>query len=165
MKGIYLLLGSNLGDRLAKLGQARSAIEQQIGTIANMSSIYSTAAWGIEDQPDFLNQVIEIETTKKPREVMDQILLIEDQLGRKRHIKWGSRIIDIDILYFGDLIVDEEGLQIPHPENVNRNFVLTPMSEIAPNLLHPVVEKTQRELQEVCPDTLEVHIYKKSQSQ
>ena len=161
MKGIYLLLGSNLGDRLAKLEQARSSIEQQIGAIANMSSIYATAAWGIEDQPDFLNQVVEIETTKSPPDVMAQILLIENQLGRKRHIKWGSRIIDIDILYFGDLIVDEKNLKIPHPENINRNFVLTPLSEIAPNFLHPIVQKTQRELQEVCPDSLEVHIYKK----
>ncbi len=154
MKGIYLLLGSNLGDSHKMLSSAQEHIKSEIGSIVSTSSIYTTKAWGIESQPDFLNQVIEIESSFSPSEVLRQINMIEEKLGRVRRIKWHSRIIDIDILYFGDFKFNSENLVIPHAEIENRNFVLIPMNEIAPNFIHPVFKCTQKELLEKCPDRL-----------
>ena len=156
MKGIYLLLGSNLGDRLSILARSRQLIEEHIGVIVNASSIYLTKAWGIEDQPDFLNQVVEVSTTLAPTELLLVINKIEIDLGRKRYVKWGSRIVDIDILYFGDLILESPELTIPHPENQNRNFVLVPMTELTPEFKHPKLLKTQAALLANCSDRLEV---------
>ena len=164
MKGIYLLLGSNLGDSQATLKRASDLIERRIGKIVNSSSIYATEAWGIEDQPDFLNQVFEIESLLSPQSLLLKANAIEKALGRKRLIKWDSRIIDIDILYYGALIIDSDNLIIPHPENQNRNFVLVPMTEIAPDLLHPVLHLTQAQLLDRCEDKLSVKkCHKKSQ--
>ena len=156
MKGIYLLLGSNLGNREQILDKARILVNNRIGRVITSSSIYATKAWGIEDQPDFLNQVIEIDSHAAPEKVLALACDIEANLGRKRKIKWGSRIIDIDILYFGDVIVESEHLKIPHPEIQNRNFVLAPMMEIAPDFIHPKLCKTQKELWEQCLDKLKV---------
>jgi len=156
MKGIYLLLGSNLGDSLAMLRRATGLIEESIGKVIASSSIYSTKAWGIEDQPDFLNQIIEIESSKDPRELLIKVNEIEEHLGRIRHIKWHSRIIDIDILYYGDLVMKTRNLVIPHPENENRRFVLVPMLEIAPEFEHPELLITQRQMLDKCEDFLEV---------
>ena len=156
MKGIYLLLGSNLGDSKTMLTMALELVDHRIGKIINSSSIYATKAWGIEDQPDFLNQVLEIECALSPQSLLQKINEIEEALGRKRLIKWGSRIIDIDILYYGELIVDTEDLIIPHPENQNRNFVLVPMTEIAPDFLHPAFHLTQSQLLDRCKDKLRV---------
>lgn len=156
MKGIFLLLGSNLGDRHAMLEKASTLIREQIGRILQMSSVYSTRAWGIEDQPDFLNQVLEIESNLAPEVILQKANVIEEQLGRVRRIKWHSRIIDIDILYYGNLIVKTGNLTIPHPENENRRFVLVPMAEIASDFIHPVLKVSQSELLERCPDQLEV---------
>lgn len=156
MNGIYLLLGSNLGDSLAMLDKAIDLVEVDIGRVVNASSVYSTKAWGIKDQPDFLNQVIEIESAYEPEKLLILVNEIEEKLGRKRFIKWHSRIIDIDILYYNDLILDSEHLIIPHPENENRNFVLRPMAEIAPNFIHPKLKITQAELLSECEDKLGV---------
>lgn len=156
MKGIYLLLGSNLGNSLAMLQRATGLIEESIGKVITSSSFYSTKAWGVKDQPDFLNQIIEIESSKDPRELLKKVNEIEEHLGRIRHIKWHSRIIDIDILYYGDLVMKTRNLVIPHPENENRKFVLAPMVEIAPEFEHPELLITQQQMLDKCGDILEV---------
>jgi 2-amino-4-hydroxy-6-hydroxymethyldihydropteridine diphosphokinase len=161
MKGVYLLLGSNLGDSESILRLAKSLIEARIGTVIKASSIYLTKAWGIENQPDFLNQVLELDTVLDASKVLQCILEIERELGRIRFQKWGTRIIDIDILYFGKLIIDTKNLVIPHPENQNRNFVLVPMAEIAPDLMHPVLQLSQTELLKKCPDKMKVALLQK----
>ncbi len=156
MNGIFLLLGSNLGDRQKVLHTARKQIETLAGAVVNASSIYETKAWGITDQPAFLNQVLEIKSSFNPQELLDILLEIERDMGRIRYKKWHERLIDIDILYYGDLLMQSENLTIPHPENQNRNFVLVPMAEIAPNLTHPVLGLSQLELLKNCVDQLEV---------
>jgi 2-amino-4-hydroxy-6-hydroxymethyldihydropteridine diphosphokinase len=158
MKGVYLLLGSNLGDSKAVLQIARTHIEERIGRVIAASSIYLSKAWGIQNQPDFLNQVLELDTALRPSQVLKEILEIERELGRIRYQKWGTRIIDIDILYFGEEILESPELNIPHPENQNRNFVLVPIAEIAPDFIHPVLKRTQKELMLECNVPLKVEV-------
>lgn len=155
MSGIYLLLGSNLGNSKLLLKRSIDQINLAIGQVIKSSSIYETKAWGFEDQPDFLNQVIEVESTLSAEMILKKINEIEDNLGRIRQIKWHARVIDIDILYFGNEIINTKKLVIPHPENQNRKFVLVPMSEIAPNMVHPIFLLTQKELLEKCNDVLD----------
>lgn len=155
----YLLLGSNLGDRKLMLKNAAAVISQKIGVIESYSSIYETLAWGIEDQPAFLNQVIKVETSLHPQKLLTTINGIEKELGRVRHQKWGERLIDIDILYYNEDIIETENLVIPHPEIINRRFTLIPLAEIAPNYIHPIIKKNQSALLEICPDKLEVKNY------
>ena len=144
MKGIYLLLGSNLGDRLHHLNLATKYITDKVGPIVRSSSIYETDPWGIESQPVFYNQVIEIDSELNPESLLAKINDIEQEIGRIRYQKWGSRIIDIDILYYGEVKLSNVHLQIPHPENQNRRFVLEPICEIAPDLIHPVFLVSQK---------------------
>ncbi len=155
----YLLLGSNLGNRMQVLENAASHIKNKIGDISVYSSIYETLAWGIEDQPAFLNQVVKINTVLKPQELLITINAIEKDLGRVRHQKWGERLIDIDILYYDTIIINTENLKIPHPEIANRRFTLIPLVEIAPNLEHSILGNTQTELLAICKDELEVRKY------
>jgi 2-amino-4-hydroxy-6-hydroxymethyldihydropteridine diphosphokinase len=152
----YLLIGGNLGVREKILARARSFIKEDIGNIRKASSIYETAAWGITEQPDFLNQVIEVETKLSAQEVLNNILAIEIKMGRVRTRKNASRIIDIDILFFNNDIIHEPGLTVPHPEIQNRKFALVPMAEIAPGILHPIFKRTIKELLSTSGDTLEV---------
>ncbi len=156
MKGIYLLLGSNLGDNRNLLEKAKVEISNDIGEIVMSSSVYRTKAWGIENQADFLNQVVEVESDLRATIILQNINKIEEKLGRVRYIKWHSRIIDIDILYYGNEIINTEKLCVPHPENQNRNFVLAPMTEIAPEFIHPKLLLSQKSLLENCTDKLEV---------
>jgi len=156
MKGVFLLLGSNLGDRLKILEHALQLIENEIGHIKMRSSIYRTKAWGIEEQPDFLNQVVEIESDLSPGNMLKKVNDIEEKLGRKRRIRWDARMIDIDILYYGELILKTELLIIPHTQIENRNFALIPMVEIAPDFIHPKLLLTQKELLSRCKDKLAV---------
>ncbi|MCC5928836.1 MAG: 2-amino-4-hydroxy-6-hydroxymethyldihydropteridine diphosphokinase [Cyclobacteriaceae bacterium] len=156
MKGIYLILGSNLGDKLAMLSAAKILISHKAGPVVKTSRIYKTAAWGIEDQPHFYNQVLEIETMLNPEFLLKTILDIEKELGRKRIKKWQERIIDIDILYYHDIILNTKHLTIPHPFIKNRRFVLEPMTEIAPTFIHPVIGLSQAELLQACIDPLVV---------
>ena len=130
MNGIFLGLGTNLDNREKNLSSAIELINKQIGTIIKKSSIHKTKAWGKTDQPDFLNMVIKIETKLDPQKLLKQCLSIENELGRIRKEKWGERIIDIDILYFNDLIINDENLKIPHPLIQEREFVLKPLNEI-----------------------------------
>ncbi len=156
MSKAYLLTGGNLGDRAANLKQAIALIHEQCGPVIRASSLYETAAWGLTEQPSFLNQALEIDTKLKARQLMRKILKIEEEMGRVRKEKFGPRVIDIDILFFNDEVHELRFLKIPHPEIQNRRFVLTPMNEIAAELEHPVLKRTIAQLLEECPDNLEV---------
>jgi 2-amino-4-hydroxy-6-hydroxymethyldihydropteridine diphosphokinase len=154
--GIFLLLGTNLGDRNQNLATVRTLIEAKAGKIIKTSAIYLTAAWGKTDQPDFYNQVVEIESILSPDELLSTTLGIEEVMGRVRTEAWGARTMDIDILLYGNVIVDRANLTIPHPRMNNRKFTLIPLAEIAPDILHPVEQKSIRELLATCTDTLDV---------
>ncbi|MCL7987892.1 2-amino-4-hydroxy-6-hydroxymethyldihydropteridine diphosphokinase [Sphingobacterium sp. lm-10] len=157
MNSTYLLLGANLGNPTQQLQAARIEIEAQIGQMMQASSLYQSDAWGIEDQPTFLNQVLFIQTTLSANELLAACQHIENKLGRVREIKWGARVIDIDILYFNHDIVEEVHLTIPHPYISERNFTLVPLVEIAPNYIHPMLNKTNFELLRQSNDTSLVH--------
>ena len=162
MPKLYLLLGGNLGNRTLYLQQARETIASQVGTIVQASGIFETAAWGKTDQPSFLNQVLEVETQLGPEQVLQTINLIEHELGRERLEHWGARVIDIDILFYDDLVQQTQRLTIPHPQLHLRRFTLQPLLEVAPDLVHPVLQQTINELLTNCPDTLEVKRYSAS---
>lgn len=156
---VYLLLGANLGDRTALLDSAINSLTLEAGRIIHVSSRYETAAWGDLDQPDYLNQVVQLATPLSPSRLLEKIHGIEKRLGRKRIKKWGARLIDIDILLYADHIVDKPDLQIPHPHLPNRKFALMPLQEIAPLVIHPQYNKTITELLECTPDSLAVRLY------
>jgi 2-amino-4-hydroxy-6-hydroxymethyldihydropteridine diphosphokinase len=160
MEGIFLLLGSNLGNREEVLNKAVGALEKNKVQVVSKSSVYETAAWGKTNQQAFLNQVVEVETQYNPKDLLNVILAIELQLGRVRKVKWGERLIDIDILYFNDQIIKDDDLEIPHPGIPNRRFTLIPLVEICPNFIHPIRQINQKELLNNCQDNLEVSIYK-----
>ena len=152
----YLLLGSNLGDSRKYLADAILEIEDRLGKLQKKSSLYQTASWGRNDQPAFINQVIELKTDLNPAMLLTGILKIEQDLGRQRSQKWGSRTIDIDILLYEDQVINEADLVIPHPYLPVRRFSLIPLSEIAPDLIHPLSGKTIRELLNELSDDLYV---------
>jgi 2-amino-4-hydroxy-6-hydroxymethyldihydropteridine diphosphokinase len=156
MNKTYLLTGGNEGDRNRNLQQARANIELICGEILQVSSIYETAPWGKTDQPYFLNQVLIVDTKLEPRELMQAIFSIEEKGGRKRTGKNAPRTIDIDILFYNDLILDEPGLTIPHPGIKDRRFVLEPLDEITPDFIHPLLLKTIHRLLLECTDGLAV---------
>lgn len=157
MTEVFLLTGGNLGNRLEYLAKAKEHIEKKCGAVLQQSSLYETAAWGNEEQGAFLNQVLKIETDLTPEKLLHAIFEMEKDLGRKREMKYGPRTIDIDILFYGDAIVDQKGLKIPHPQIQNRRFVLTPLNEIAPNKIHPLLDKTISQLLAECRDPLAVN--------
>lgn len=157
MSKLYILLGSNLQHPKKQLLVAQKNITKQIGKIVRQSSLYKTAAWGNTNQPDFLNQVIIIDTALTPGQTMQTILAIEKKMGRIRTKKNAPRIIDIDILFFNKEIINSKNLNVPHPQIQNRKFVLIPLNELSPNLKHPVLNKTIHQLLRICPDELTVH--------
>ncbi len=163
MKAAYLLIGGNLGDRLAYLEAACKKIQQKGVSILRKSSVYETAAWGITDQPSFLNQVLEIETTETAVKLLEELLSIEKSLGRVRVEKNGARTIDIDILYFGNEIISLPGIKIPHERIPIRKFVLIPLFELNPGYLDPKTNKTIAEMLNDCEDELTVNVYEKNQ--
>ena len=157
MASIYLLLGSNMGDKKAHLNQAMILIRQQIGEIVAQSSIYETEPWGFKDNSYFLNQVLKIRTSLHPESLLTDILSIEKKIGRQRiKNQYESRIIDIDILFYDELIINSEQLTIPHPLIEKRKFVLIPLVEIADDFIHPVSGKTMNCLLNECKDKSEV---------
>ena len=143
---VYLSLGSNLGDRMGNLNQALVALADGLLVTRRISSFFETEPVGCGDQPWFLNCVIALETATQPAQLMAELLRIEHEMGRQRVLKKGPRSIDIDILLFGDDVVNTPELTIPHPAMARRRFVLEPLAEIAPELRHPVAGKTVREL-------------------
>ena len=155
---IIILLGSNLGDRLANLKQAIASIAS-FSSILQHSNIYQTAAWGNTDQADFLNQAIEIQTHQSAENLMQALLAIESQMGRVRLQKWEPRIIDLDIIFYESAIHNSDFIQIPHPEMQKRAFVLKPLLDIIPNFEHPILKQTITQLWEKCPDQLEVSLF------
>jgi len=146
MISVFLLLGSNIGDRALFLQQAITEIEKQVGPVLKASTVHQTLAWGKTDEPDYLNQILEVETLLTAQAVLHTILGIEKQLGRERIVKWGSRTIDIDILFYGDDVISEDDLIVPHPQLQNRKFTLEPLNEIAPDFIHPVLNLSIAEL-------------------
>ena len=157
MNTAYILTGGNMGEREKYLNQAIELIRLNVGNVISTSSIYETAPWGKQDQPTFLNQVLIVETKLLPTELLTSILSIEKKLGRERFEKMGPRTIDIDILFYNDLILKTPTLVIPHPQIEKRRFVLTPLVEIAEDLKHPVLNQSMKVLLEVCPDHLPVN--------
>ena len=156
MNVVFLLLGSNEGDRAFYLAEGLKKIEEKIGTLLRSSSIYETKAWGNEDQPPFLNQVILAQTYLGPKAVLEEIQILENSLGRKRDQKWGPRTIDIDILFYNDLVLEKKELVIPHAGITKRRFTLVPLNEIASEYLHPKFNLTINELLHQCKDGLQV---------
>ncbi len=155
-KRVFLLLGTNLGDRHTNLLVAKQQLEITAGKIICESGIYQTAAWGKTDQPEFFNQVTEVLTERTPHELLEAVLTIEKQMGRQREIKWGPRLIDIDILFYDDIVIKTEKLEVPHPALHKRRFTLAPMAEIAPDFVHPILRKPISVLLSECEDPLSV---------
>ncbi len=155
MNKCVLLLGGNLGDVQNNFAQANDKIKNRIGTLAQQSALYRSEPWGFEASDLFLNQVIVVKTQLSPFEVLDETQKIESEIGRKEKTQgqaYSSRLIDIDILFFDSLVLQQERLEIPHPRLHLRNFTLQPLAEIIPNFRHPVLKKTVTELLEQSPD-------------
>lgn len=156
MHSVFLLTGSNLGDRSSQLSQCIAALEQHAGTVVQCSQVYETEAWGKEGLPAHLNQALHLHTNLGPLDLLQVIHNIEHSLGRVRQEKWGIRALDIDIIYYDNMVLNLPQLTIPHPLLQERRFVLQPLAEIAPAYHHPVFGKSNYELLETCMDPLSV---------
>jgi len=159
MINVYLLLGSNLGNRLTYLEEAARHINKEAGNIVKQSAVFETQSWGNTEVPDYLNQVLLLQTLLLPHELLRKLLQIELLLGRERLEKWGARTLDIDILFYGSDIINDADLVVPHPHLHNRRFTLVPLAELAPNLVHPVLNKTISLLKNELNDDLQVKKY------
>ena len=146
MSIVYIGIGSNLGDREENCRQAIKLIEKNGIAVKKQSRMYETEPWGVKDQPKFINMAIEVEMDKKPEELLRILKEIEKEIGRTETTKWGPRIIDLDILFYDDLILKTDHLEIPHPLLHEREFVLKPLCEIAPYKKHPVTGKSVKEM-------------------
>jgi 2-amino-4-hydroxy-6-hydroxymethyldihydropteridine diphosphokinase len=164
VSNIFLGLGTNLGDKSNNLSRAIDLINSQVGPLVQQSSVYQSEPWGLEDQAMFLNQVIEVDSTLSPLEILKNILAIEQQMGRQRLQKWGTRLIDIDLLFYGNQQVESVDLVVPHPFLQDRNFVLIPMVEIASDFVHPILQKSMTQLLELSNDPLIVRSFFGEQS-
>ena len=160
MHQVVLGLGGNRGDKLALLNKASQLLAQKMD-LEKASSIYHTAAWGGNSHGAYLNQVLVLRTSMKAEECLNFIQQIENQLGRKRGVKWGDRTMDIDILYFDNEIINTERLKVPHPHLTSRNFVLVPLAEVLPEFIHPQFGKSSLELMQKCEDKLKVKVWQK----
>ncbi|MFZ9045500.1 MAG: 2-amino-4-hydroxy-6-hydroxymethyldihydropteridine diphosphokinase [Cyclobacteriaceae bacterium] len=158
MEGKYLLLGTNLGHKLNNLQKAVNLLAEHHIEIKQSSSIYESEPWGIKEQPNFYNVVLEVQTSLQPKQLLTACLAIEKKMGRKRIVKWGERIIDIDILYFDDVITSKDDLTIPHSGIPIRRFTLQPLVELSPKLLHPELKKSNQQLLEECKDELRCEV-------
>ena len=162
MKGFaFILLGSNLGDREAILESAIDMIEERCGSVVLMSSLYESEPWGFETDDLFLNQAIGVETGLEPHDLLKELLQIEAELGRVRHENhegYESRPVDLDVIYYDDMVIADEELIVPHPRLHQRRFVLAPLCEIAPDFIHPLFRESNRELLARCEDRLRVRL-------
>ena len=143
---IFIALGTNLGDKENNLKTALLLLDKKGVQVCRVSDFISTKPYGVTDQPDFLNAVAEIKTDKPPMELLQTLLQIEREMGRKRLRHWGERNIDLDLLLYDDQIIDLPDLKVPHPDMQNRDFVLRPLAQIAPEALHPALQKTIQQL-------------------
>lgn len=159
MNIVYLQLGSNLGDRLKQLEDATVEIEMKIGSVINRSKIYESSPWGVLNQSNYLNQILEVETKLDAQSVLRLVLGVEKSLGRIRKEKWGERLIDIDLLFYNSDIIRAPGLDIPHKHLHKRKFVLIPLNEIAENYKHPKYMKKVKDLLIECDDNNTVNEY------
>ena len=149
---IYLLLGSNLDEREKNLLRAIQKINEQAGTVLLVSALYTSQPWGVLDQPEFLNQAIEIKSDYPPRQLLQKLSSIEIEIGREKTTRWGPRVIDIDILFYENIILIEKDLIIPHPAITARRFTLVPLCEIASKFVHPQLNKQcEQLLKELLP--------------
>jgi 2-amino-4-hydroxy-6-hydroxymethyldihydropteridine diphosphokinase len=146
---VYLALGSNVGDRLANLKQAIDSLTPQMEVKAK-SSVYETPPWGYEDQPKFLNQVVKAKTYLDPEPLLKHLKRLEVALGRQASFPNGPRLIDMDILFYDELILSTSSLVIPHPRLQERGFVLLPLMELSPDLIHPLSKKSVRDMTAQC---------------
>jgi len=142
---VYIALGTNLGDRLDNLHAAIEALEPKVSILIK-SHVYETPPWGYEDQPAFLNMVVKAETSLEPEALLNFLKQLEVELGREQNFRWGPRLIDLDILFYGDLVIDTPPLVIPHPRLHERAFVLVPLVDIAPDLVHPIFQRSASQL-------------------
>jgi 2-amino-4-hydroxy-6-hydroxymethyldihydropteridine diphosphokinase len=149
MSIVYIGIGSNLGDREKNCSRSVDLLEKNGIVIRQESSLYETIPWGSRDQPLFLNMVIEVETELKPQELLELLKNVEIEVGREKSSRWGPRIIDLDILLYDDITLNEETLTVPHPYLHKRDFALIPLCEIAPDVKHPVLQLTMRELLQI----------------
>ncbi|OON67262.1 2-amino-4-hydroxy-6-hydroxymethyldihydropteridine diphosphokinase [Hymenobacter sp. CRA2] len=152
----YLLLGSNLGERVVTLHRALVALAECAGKIKTVSAVYETAAWGNEGQPAFLNQAVQLGTDLNPQELLRACQQVENDFGRERLEPWGPRTLDVDILFYDDLVLDSEQLTIPHPRLQERMFALVPLADIATTYVHPRLQRSVADLLADCPDKLPV---------
>lgn len=151
-----ILLGTNLGNKGSMLDQAKKSIQNKVGDLVKISSVYETAAWGNTDQPSFLNCILQVSTHLSPADLLNSLLTIEADLGRIREKKWAPRTIDLDILYYEKEIISSNNLIIPHPQIQNRRFTLVPLCEILPDFIHPVLGLSNLELLSACLDQSDV---------
>lgn len=156
MTVVYLLLGSNENNRQHNLEQALRLIALKGCEILNLSGLYETEAWGLKEQQAFINQAVAVQTTLPPLQLLSTLKSIEKEVGRVETVKWGPRVIDIDILFYGTAIINEPELKVPHPFLHQRRFTLAPLSEIAPQLVHPVLNQTVAQLLATCGDDSQV---------
>jgi len=156
MMDLYLLNGSNIGNRLQNLNRAVELLSEFWGAPKKISEVYETKAWGREDQPNFYNQAVHFLTPYKPETILDTVKNIEQQIGANHKERWAARTIDIDIIFYSDLIFKSERLQIPHKLMHLRNFVLYPLAEIAPDFVHPQFELNIQQLLQNSTDELKV---------
>ncbi len=157
-----ILIGSNQGQRELIISQSIKMLAERCGEVLLVSSLYETEPWGFIAEQNFLNQVVALDTEMNPYDLLRELLMIEKELGRKRHDVEGyeSRPIDLDILYYDDIIISDEDLILPHPRLHKRRFALMPLCDIAADFIHPVFKRSNRELLNECEDTSEVKLYK-----
>jgi len=153
MNIVFLQLGSNLGERELLLQDAIIAIEDRVGLVVEKSKVYESVPWRVEGQENYLNQILKVKTEMLADDVLSIVLDIEKELGRIRIEKWGERLIDIDIIFYNDSIIETPDLCVPHKHLHERMFVLTPLHNIAPEMVHPKYNKTIEELLNMCKDT------------
>lgn len=145
----FIAIGSNIGDRIGNVRKAASLVADGVNaSLLAMSSLYETEPWGIKEQPAFVNAVMKVATVLSPMELLSHTRAIETQMGRQRELRYGPRTIDLDIIFYGGLVMDENGLTIPHPRAAGRAFVMVPLAEIAPDFVHPVLKRSALDIAE-----------------